>query len=239
MSAVIYSLTDLGPCDYRQMWRLQHTVHAYCRATRNNVLILTQHTPVITLGYRRPTQQLRLSVAELTKKGVALVEVERGGGATYHGPGQLVAYPIFSSLLRRRGVRDFVACLEEVMCQVSRKFGIVGTRQPGLPGVWVRERKLGSVGIAVRGGVSLHGCALNVNSDLQPFSYIIPCGLTDKTVTNLEQERGSPLLLSVVAEQMRRVFAEIFTAAMEEMPNEWSGFERETGTGALDYHQPS
>jgi lipoate-protein ligase B len=239
MSAVIHSFTDLGPCDYRQVWRLQHALHVYCRATRKNGLILTQHTPVVTLGYRRPTTQLRLSVAELTGKGIALIEVERGGGATYHGPGQLVAYPIFSSLLRRQGVRNFVVCLEEVMCRVSQRCGVVGTRKPGLPGVWVGESKLGSVGIAVRGGVSLHGCAVNVNGDLQPFSYIIPCGLTDKTVTSLEQERGRPIPLSVVAEQMRHAFAEVFTATMEEMPNEWSCFERETGTGALDYDQSS
>src|SRR5205814_4598510 len=133
--------------------------------------------------------------AELAEKGIGVVEVERGGGATYHGPGQLVAYPIFSSLLRKCGVRDFVARLEEIMCRVSRSFGVAATRQPGLPGVWGGARKLGTVGIAVRRGASLHGCALNVNIDLPPFASIVPCGFPDRGVTSLEQESEGPNLL--------------------------------------------
>jgi lipoyl(octanoyl) transferase len=221
MRPVIY-LANLGLSDYRQALCVQRVLHAHCRASGENVLVLTQHYPVVTLGYRRPREQLRLSAAELAEQGIALAEVERGGGATYHGPGQLVAYPVFSSLLRKYGVRGFVARLEEVMCGVSHGFGVAATRQPGLPGVWVGERKLGAVGIAVRGGASLHGCALNVNIDLQPFAFIVPCGLTDKGVTSLERESGGrPIPMSKVEQRTCLSFAEVFAAVVEEMPEKW------------------
>lgn len=236
MSSLIYT-TDLGLSDYRTAWRVQHALHARCRTTGENVLVLTQHYPVVTLGYRRLREQLRLSATELVEKGIALIEVERGGGATYHGPGQLVAYPIFSSLLRPCGVRDFVTRLEEVLIRVSRSFAVETVRRPGLPGVWVEERKLGAVGIAVRQGVSLHGCALNVNLDLRPFDYIVPCGLSDKAVTSLETERGVAISMSEVVRQTRLNFAAVFAASVEEMPHEWCCPERETSAGALDYHQ--
>jgi lipoate-protein ligase B len=238
MNPVIYT-ANLGLTDYRQALHVQYALHARCRITRENVLLLTQHNPVVTLGYRRPRAQLRLSGAELAERGIDLVEVERGGGATYHGPGQLVAYPIFSSLLRQGGIHSFVARLEEVMCGVSRSFGVEATCQPGLPGVWVEERKLGAVGIAVRRGVSLHGCALNVDLDLQPFAYIVPCGLADKGVTSLQGESNVNIALPEVEERTRLGFAAVFAAAIEEMPHEWCGIERETGARALDYHQPA
>jgi lipoyl(octanoyl) transferase len=238
MSALI-SIADLGLTDYRAALRLQHALHARCWATGENVLVLTEHYPVVTLGYRRMREQLRLSATELSEKGIALVEVERGGGVTYHGPGQLVAYPLFSSLLRPFGVRGFVARLEEIMSRVSRSLGVAAVRQPGLPGVWVAERKLGAVGIAVRRGVSLHGCALNVNLDLRPFDYMIPCGLSDKAVTSLEHERGVLISMSEVVQQTRQNFAAVFAAAVEDLPDEWRCLERETGASALDYHQSS
>ena len=236
MSTLIYT-TDLGLSDYDTALRVQHALHARCRTTGENVLVLTQHYPVVTLGYRRLREHLRLSDSELAEKGIALVEVERGGGATYHGPGQLVAYPIFSSLLRPCGVRSFVARLEEVLIRVSRSFAVAAVRRPGLPGVWVEERKLGAVGIAVRQGVSLHGCALNVNLDLCPFDYIIPCGLPDKAVTSLRHERGVSISMPEVVQQTRLALAAVFAARVEEMPDEWCSLERTASASALDYHQ--
>ncbi|MBI3795516.1 MAG: lipoyl(octanoyl) transferase LipB [Deltaproteobacteria bacterium] len=236
MRPLIYT-TDLGPSDYRTALRMQHALHTRCRTTRENVLMLTEHYPVVTLGYRCLKEQLRLPATELTEKGITLAEVERGDGATYHGPGQLVVYPIFSSLLRPFGVRGFVARLEEIMSRVSHYFGVAAVRRPELPGIWVGERKLGAVGIAVRRGVSLHGCALNVNLDLQPFAYIIPCGLSDTAVTSLKNERGMPITMSEVVLQTRRNFAAVFAATLEEMPDEWCSFERTASASALDYHQ--
>ena len=187
-------VVDLGLTDYSMALRVQRVLHARCQVTAENMLVLTQHLPVITLGYRRPREQLLVSPVELQERGIELVEVERGGGATYHGPGQLVAYPIFASLLRRAGVREFIPRLEEVMIRVCWDFAVTAERQAGLPGAWVQERKIGAVGIAVRRGVSLHGCALNVNVDLRPFASIVPCGLPDKMVTSLEKDGGRQYL---------------------------------------------
>jgi lipoyl(octanoyl) transferase len=230
--------TYLGLVDYRQVLRVQHALHTRCRATGENALVLTQHHPVVTLGYRCPTEQLRLSVADLAAHRITVAEIERGGGATYHGPGQLIAYPIFSSLLRRCGVRGLVTRLEDVMSRVCGRFGVAVGRRPGFPGIWREQRKLGAVGIAVRRGVSLHGCALNINLDLRPFSYIVPCGLIGTEVTSLERERGRSITVAEVAPEVRQCFAEVFAASMEDMPDEWRCIERETGAGALDYYQP-
>jgi lipoate-protein ligase B len=191
-------MANLGRSTYVDALRRQHTVHTYCVRTGRNALLLTEHEPVITLGYRRLHEQILAPSAFLAERGLTVVETDRGGGATYHGPGQLVAYPIFSSLLRRCGVRRMVANLEEILCRVSRAFGVGAERRNGSPGAWVGTRKIGSVGIAVRGGVSLHGCALNVILDLQPFSYIIPCGLMDAIVKNLAQETAMSISMSAV-----------------------------------------
>lgn len=229
----------LGLCDYRDALQIQYAVHAQCRQTDQNALLFAEHFSVVTLGYRRLREQLQLSLPEFAERGITVVETERGGGATYHGPGQFVAYPIFSSLMRRHGVRRFVAMLEEVMCRTSAAFGVPALRRSGLPGAWRGAKKLGAVGISVRRGVSLHGCALNVNLDLHPFSYIIPCGLAGVEVTSLRQETGAPISMTAVESCVRQEFAAIFAATIQEMPHEWRGVERETRASALAYDQPS
>jgi lipoate-protein ligase B len=190
----------------------------------------------VTVGYRRSRDQL-LSVAMLERQGIPIIEVERGGGVTYHGPGQLVAYPLFSSLFRSCGVKNFIARLEAIMCQVSDYYGVPATRRYGFPGVWVGEQKLGAVGIAVRHGVSLHGFALNVSVDLQPFAYFVPCGIRGAGVTSLSRERGTIVAMSPVIAQMTRVFAEIFAVPVKENDYEWSGVERAACQRPVDYPQ--
>lgn len=239
MNVVTIYTAKLGLCEYTQASQIQDVVHGHCVRTDANVLLLTEHLPVITLGYRRQREHLRYSANFFPERDITVVEAERGGGATYHGPGQLVAYPIFSSLVRRVGVRKFVHDLEEVMIRVSRNAGVVAARRAGFPGVWVGRRKLGAIGIAVRQGVSLHGFALNVNLDLQPFSYIIPCGLSDIEVTSLRQERGQDLAMAEVEDCVCREFASVFTATLQEMPNEWCRVEREANESPVDYHQPT
>lgn len=221
---VIYT-AHLGLTTYQQALQIQYAVHARCLQNGLNALLLTEHLPVITLGYRNLREQIRWSSALLAEQGIAIVHTERGGGATYHGPGQLVAYPIFSSLLRREGVRRFVARLEEIMCRVSQAVGVAAGRRPGFPGAWVESRKLGAVGISVRQGVSLHGCALNVNLDLRPFSYIIPCGLTGVDMTSLQRETERTFAMSAIESRMRQEFSAVFAATVQEMPNEWCSAE--------------
>lgn len=179
----------LGLTDYGAALAVQRRWHTRCVAERANVVLLTQHRPVLTLGYRRRYEQVRLSAAQLRTKGLRVVCVERGGGATYHAPGQLVVYPLFSTLLQQYGVRRFVARLETVMQRTCRAFGVRATARAGYPGAWVEERKIGAVGVAVRRRVSLHGFALNVDLDLRPFADILPCGLASDRVTSLERER--------------------------------------------------
>ena len=205
----------LGLTAYAQALRVQRRWHAWCVVRWTNVLLLTQHRPVITLGYRRPCEQIRLSAAQLREKGLSVEYVERGGGATYHAPGQLVVYPVFSSLLQKYGVRRFITQLEEVMRQTCLRFGVPTSRQDGYPGVWVGERKIGAVGIAVRKRVSLHGFALNVDLDLRPFADIVPCGLADRGVTSLRQECARPIAFSDVEQTVIENVASIFEARME------------------------
>lgn len=221
---MIYSV-NLGLTAYPHALQQQYTVHAQCVKSARNVLLLTEHLPVITLGYQRLWKQVRWSSERLAEQGIAVVQTERGGGTTYHGPGQLVVYPIFSTLLRRYGVRRFVACLEEIMCRVSQSFGVAAVRRSGFPGVWAQSQKLGFVGIAVRRGVSLHGFALNINLDLRPFSYIIPCGLSDVRTTSFYQETGVTFDMSEVTARVRQEFSAIFAATLQEMPDEWCSAE--------------
>jgi len=214
-------VVSLGLTDYLWAWRLQQAVHAHCQAHGENVLLMTEHYPVVTLGYRRQAEHLRLSRTALAEKGIALVESARGGGATYHGPGQLVAYPIFSTLFRRYGVRTFISLLEEVMGWLCADYSIEATRRQGFPGMWVEERKLGAVGIAVRRGVSLHGFALNINLDLEPFSYIVPCGLPDIVTTSIAQEVKKPVAMREIVQRTCEAFMMIFTVPVKEANNEW------------------
>ena len=228
-------VVSLGLTDYRWAWCLQQTVHARCQERGDNVLLITEHHPVVTLGYRRQAEHLRLSRVELKEKGISLVESARGGGATYHGPGQIVAYPIFSTLFRRHGVRIFISLLEEVMCHLCTSYNVVAKRRRGFPGVWVEERKLGAVGIAVRRGTSLHGFALNINVDLEPFSYIIPCGLSDMVTTSIAQEVINPVTMGEVVQRTCHAFATIFAVPVKEKNHEWCCIERKAFSRALDH----
>jgi lipoyl(octanoyl) transferase len=228
-------VVSLGLTDYLEAWRLQQTVHARCQARGTNMLLLTEHYPVVTLGYRRQGEHLRLSPGELAEKGISLVESGRGGGATYHGPGQIVAYAIFSTLFRRHGVRTFITLLEEVMCSLSASYSVAATRRRGFPGVWIEERKLGAVGIAVRQGTTLHGFALNLNVDLTPFSYIIPCGIPDLVPTSIALEVKTSIAMREARQRTCDMFATIFAVPVKEANHEWCCIERETCSRAVDH----
>ena len=226
---------SLGLTDYLWALRSQQSVHARCRKTGENVVLITEHYPVVTLGYRRQTEHLLRSQAELAEKGVSLVESTRGGSAAYHGPGQLIAYPIFSTLFRSHGVRAFIAHLEEVMRHLCTHYGVAVERRPGFPGVWVQEQKIGAVGIAVQHGTSLHGFALNIDIDLDPFSYIVPCGLPETAVTSIAQEVRSTIDMREAVQLAYRAFQAVFSVPVKEINNEWCCLERKTIVGTLDH----
>jgi len=167
-------------------------------------LLLLEHEPVYTIG-RTPDQSSLRDAAHLPHP---VVQINRGGQATYHGPGQLVGYPILDLSRRGRDLHLYLRALEEIIIVVSRNHGIEAIRRDGLTGVWVGERKLASIGVGVRHWMSMHGFALNVCGDLSAFHQITPCGIAGVEMTNLERECGQSLTVQGVAEEFAAVFEE-------------------------------
>ncbi len=177
-----------------------------------NILLLLEHPPVFTLGRRGGRKNLRVSEDFLQRSGVEVVHAERGGDVTYHGPGQIVGYPIVNLHAAGITVTEYVERLEEVMIRTARRWGVSATRNPVNRGVWVGNNKLGSIGITVRRGVTFHGFALNVNTGLEPFGWINPCGLTGIGMTSIERETAREVAMGEARREMVKNFEEIFEA---------------------------
>ena len=179
-------------------------------------LLLLEHPPVITLGVRTRNDRSHVleSEAALAAKGVGLFETGRGGDVTYHGPGQLVGYPIVDLKPDRCDVHRYVRDLEEVLIRAVDAFGVRAGRIEGLTGIWVGDQKLAAIGVRISRWVTSHGFALNVNTDLSHFGLIVPCGITDKGVTSLERLLGHALPMDEVAETVARQFAALFSAEL-------------------------
>jgi lipoyl(octanoyl) transferase len=245
----LISVLQLGTIDYATAFRLQEKVVALRKEDRiGDVLLLLEHTPVITLGRNAKSAHVVASPEFLAQRGVEVFECDRGGDVTFHGPGQLVAYPIFdlrgfpSSLANRNsmGVVEFVLNLEEVLIRTCAKLGIPAKRIEGLTGIWtdnpslssraeqddllanrleksrglLREAKIAALGIHISRGVTSHGIALNVNTDLSFFDLIIPCGITSKPVTSMQQELGREIPMQDVAHALSRNFSQVFQSQM-------------------------
>jgi lipoate-protein ligase B len=189
------TLIDLGTAAYATAWALQLRLHAE-RADdlRGDALILCEHPPVITMGKSGKGQNLLVARDELARRGVEYYVVERGGDLTYHGPGQLVCYPIFK-LRRLREVQAFVRTMEASIIDALRGFGIEAERRADHAGVFVRGAKIASIGAAVKRGVTFHGFALDVSTDLGYFQLINPCGMPGVAVTSISRETGRPVTL--------------------------------------------
>ncbi len=188
-------LIELGTIDYKTGLALQYELHRLRQLNEvEDTLILLEHLPVITIGRRGTKANLLVSEQELRQKGIALYKTERGGDITYHGPGQLIGYLIFRLVPGTLGVRSFVEKIIGALILTLGELGIEANAKPGLPqpvGVWVKDKKIASIGIAVRQGVSLHGFALNVTRDLSGFQLINPCGLKSEVMTAIELVRTS------------------------------------------------
>ena len=176
-------------------------------------LLLLEHPPVITLGARNHNARANvLETAEsLAQKGVELFETGRGGDVTYHGPGQLVGYPIIELPADRHDVHRYVRDLEEVLIQAVSDFGLAAARIPGLTGIWVGDNKLAAIGVRISRWVTSHGFALNVSTDLSNFGLIVPCGITDKGVTSMERVLGRPVPMAEVITAVALRFEQRFT----------------------------
>ena len=175
-----------------------------------DVCLLLQHPPVFTLGRNGSEAHIEVDKGFLDRSNIEVVRAERGGEVTYHGPGQLVCYPIVNLKRRNLSVVDFVTLLEEIMVRVVAAFGIEATTDPRNRGIWVGDRKIGSIGIAVKRSVTFHGLALNVNPDLTPFSWINPCGLQGVTMTSLERELAGRVSFEQAEQALMETIAEIF-----------------------------
>ncbi len=179
-------------------------------------LLLLEHPDVITLGVKTRNDRSHVLESEesLAEKGVALVETGRGGDVTYHGPGQLVGYPIIDLKPDRCDVHRYVRDLEEVLIRAVSEFGISAGRVAGLTGIWVgpedNAKKLAAIGVRISRWVTSHGFALNVNTNLSRFRLIVPCGITDKGVTSMERLLGAPVPMDEVAEAIERSFRGVF-----------------------------
>lgn len=177
-------------------------------------LFFLEHTPVITLGKHAHKTNILLSKEDLRERGYDVFEVERGGDVTYHGPGQLVVYPILDLERYKLGVKSYVSFLEEVVIRTIAEYGIIGERVEGASGVWIgkgtdNERKICAVGVKISRYISMHGISLNVTTPLEAFRVINPCGFTDKGVTSIEAETGLKPSLFEVTRKMQRNFLEL------------------------------
>jgi lipoyl(octanoyl) transferase len=226
MQLRVINVLYLGCVDYSIALELQQTLVGLVKEGRvSHTLLLLEHPPVITLGRNAGAQNIVASREFLTANGVELHETDRGGDVTFHGPGQLVGYPIFDlrAFEPRIGAVDFVRKLEEVLIRTCGDLGVVTERIPGLTGVWTENDppgKIAAIGVHISRAVTSHGFALNVNTNLDYFKLIVPCGISDKPVTSLEQEMAQSAFsrdrkvpgLEDLAQQVARNFGRVFEA---------------------------
>lgn len=211
-------LCRLGLTDYRAAHDLQIRLVAERQSeARGDTVLLTEHPGVFTLGRRGGREHLVVSEEFLAGQGIPVIHVERGGDVTYHGRGQLVLYPIVHLRKARFSLTEYVYLLEELMLRLAGDCGIAAVRDQRNHGIWVGGRKLGSVGIAVRHGIAFHGLALNVKPDLQPFSWINPCGLRGVEMTSLAAEAAADISLARSAFHLPEYLQEIFGQTVAEI----------------------
>jgi lipoyl(octanoyl) transferase len=223
MSEQVISLVNLGRLDYAAALVLQQQVCALRQQESiGDVLLLVEHPPVLTLGRNAHRQHVVVSDELLARRGISLFETNRGGDVTYHGPGQLVGYPILNlrGFTPPLGIVEYLRKLEEVLIRACADYGVLTQRAPGRAGVWtlpggtVAERKIAALGVHVARGVTTHGFALNVNTDLDDFALIVPCGIRDRGVTSIEAEVDSAPSLEQVANSVARHFGRVFGRQM-------------------------
>lgn len=237
---------DLGEMDYQEAWDYQERLlrenvriksavsslqfakvaggeqltTAICPLPTVNYLLLCQHPPVYTLGKSGHLENLLINNRQLQEKGIQFVHTNRGGDITFHGPGQVVGYPILDLEKFFRDIGKYLRSLEEVIILTIGDYGIKGNRSPGETGVWIepelkhKARKICAMGVRCSRWITMHGFALNVNTDLSYFNHIVPCGIPDKQVTSLEKELGYQVPLEEVKERIKNNFAKVFGAQL-------------------------
>jgi len=202
---------DLGVVEYREAWELQRRLHHQrVEGKIPDLLLLLEHPPTITIGRSGSLDNVLISSKQMVQAGIPLFFIDRGGDVTYHGLGQLVGYPILD--LREQGgdLHLYVRNLEEVMIRTLRDFSIGADSDAGHPGVWVMGEEIGAIGLSVKKWVSMHGFALNVNTDLDHFAFIRPCGLSNKRATSMSKVIGRKISTAEVSARLKSHFCDIF-----------------------------
>jgi len=211
-------IVDLGSIDYQEAWNLQHQIHQAKQAGLSaEVLLLLEHPHVFTLGKNAKKENILVSETVLRDQGIDCVSIERGGDVTYHGPGQLLGYPIFFLEALKLRVVDFVERLEEVMIRVLASYGLPAQRSSLNRGVWVKEAKLGFVGIAVQRGITLHGFALNVAPKLSYYEMIHSCGLKGVKIVSLSSLLRKSIPMEEVKKKTIASFEDVFNLKTEQV----------------------
>lgn len=205
-----------GLTPYRDARRMQEHLATSVREGGDPALILLEHPPVYTLGVRARPEHLLFDPELFDEIGAEVHQTDRGGDVTFHGPGQVVGYPILNLRRYGKGPVWYVRSLEAALIDTLSSFGIVGDRAEGRPGVWVGGAKIAAIGVRISRGVTMHGFALNVNTDLSYFDHIVPCGLSDIQVTSMERLTGERLEMDTVADQVASAVATTFDLELVE-----------------------
>ncbi|HEX7358397.1 MAG TPA: lipoyl(octanoyl) transferase LipB [Ignavibacteriaceae bacterium] len=203
---------DLGLIDYKEAWDLQKSVHQLRAENRiDDVFFLLEHPHTYTLGKTADKENLVGSEKYLSDNKISVYDIDRGGDITYHGPGQIVGYPIINLTNWQQDTHKYLRALEELIINVCSEYGLNSGRVEKYTGVWIDDRKICAIGIKVSRWITMHGFAFNVNTDLKLFNGIIPCGISDKDVTSLNRELKKELNVSEVKERILHHFSKIFS----------------------------
>lgn len=209
MKELIYS--DLGFIDYKEAWDLQYVIHSSIVSNKaEDHLFLLEHPNTYTMGKTANKSNLIGDEKYLKDKNISVYEIDRGGDITYHGPGQIVGYPILNLSNWKQDTHKYLRALEEVIINVCKDFGLDCERHPDFTGVWINNKKIAAIGIRVSRWVTMHGFAFNINTDLSLFEGIIPCGINDKKVTSLQNETGKEQNILEVKKLLLKHFKETF-----------------------------
>ncbi len=204
-------ILNLGNMKYKKAYELQlELIKKRAAGEIPDTLILVEHPPVFTIGSSGTDEHISVSRDFLESSGIEVYETNRGGDITYHGPGQIVAYPILNLKEHKQDLHWLLRQYEEVTIRLVEEYGIKAKRIEGLTGVWVGDEKITAIGVGVRRWVSYHGFAFNVNPNLEHFSYIIPCGIRDKGVTSLSELQGKEMDMDQMRKKVIKYFAEVF-----------------------------
>ena len=212
------NIVKLGKLGYKETLDIQVKLHELRKEDKlDDTLLLVEHPPVLTVGRRSKDSNIVISIEKLKSMGVSIYDVNRGGDVTYHGPGQIVGYPIINLNNYGKNIRQFVGNVEEVFIRILEKeYGIIAhTGNKEYTGVWVENEKITAIGFAIKRWVTMHGFAFNVNTNLEHFNWIVPCGITDKGVTSIQKITGQSQDLERLNDLVVKYFCEVFDAQIE------------------------